>query len=328
MHELTIVIPVYQTEQTLERCVESILGQSFTHFDLILVDDGSTDHCPYICDRLSQKDARIKVIHQRNGGLSHARNTGIKQACGEYITFVDSDDELAPNTLSPLMEDLKKNPHIDILEYSVLERKGHPKKERLLTFPQKEYQDNIAYWLEGKAFLHTYACNKIYRRSIFHGVRYPIGKTFEDVYILPRILGIIPHGQTRGEISCHTNIPRVKTTNMGLYIYHWNKSGITAKAQSKELRDLYYAHEETLHYLMKKDETKNYPKHLQFFMATMLNILLDLYELTSTYEDCSLLMKCLKDASHVKAYKLKLLSLIGYKKLCKLNKTIHLFVRK
>ena len=93
--KLSIIIPVYHTQDTLPRCLDSILRQSFTDYEVILVDDGSDDGCPQLCDEYTRKDARIRVIHKENGGLSDARNAGILQAKGEYITFIDSDDTIA-----------------------------------------------------------------------------------------------------------------------------------------------------------------------------------------------------------------------------------------
>ena len=95
---LSVIIPVYRTEQTLQRCVESVLNQGVDDMEVILVDDGSPDSCPELCDEWEEKDAHIKVIHKTNGGLSDARNAGIDIAKGEYITFVDSDDWVDANT--------------------------------------------------------------------------------------------------------------------------------------------------------------------------------------------------------------------------------------
>lgn len=92
--KLSIIIPVYRAEDTLERCIGSILQQSFTSYELILVDDGSPDACPQLCDEYAGKDSRIHVIHKENGGLSDARNVGIKRAKGLYVTFIDSDDAI------------------------------------------------------------------------------------------------------------------------------------------------------------------------------------------------------------------------------------------
>ncbi len=106
--KLSIIIPVYRTQNTLQRCLESILCQSFTDYEIILVDDGSPDNCPYLCDEYTQKDARIKVIHKENGGLSSARNAGIDASRGRYIGFVDSDDWVAPQYLEKLLRNLKE----------------------------------------------------------------------------------------------------------------------------------------------------------------------------------------------------------------------------
>jgi len=93
----SIIVPVYKVEPYLRRCIDSILAQTFLDFELILVDDGSPDNCPGICDEYAEKDSRIKVIHQTNGGLSSARNRGIAAAEGEYLLFCDSDDYVSPH---------------------------------------------------------------------------------------------------------------------------------------------------------------------------------------------------------------------------------------
>ena len=139
--KLSIIIPVYHTQDTLPRCLDSILRQSFTDYEVILVDDGSTDDSPKICDAYSRQDGRVKVIHKENGGLSDARNTGILQAKGEYITFIDSDDTIAEDTLSLVIEKIITYPETDILEYPVMERLGNGPKEHLLSFKEKEYQN-------------------------------------------------------------------------------------------------------------------------------------------------------------------------------------------
>lgn len=135
--KLSIIIPVYRAEDTLERCIGSILHQSFTSYELILVDDGSPDACPLLCDEYAGKDSRIHVIHKENGGLSDARNVGTKRAKGLYITFIDSDDAIGENTLQQLMEELYQHPDVDILEYPIMERIGHPHREKLLSFSPK-----------------------------------------------------------------------------------------------------------------------------------------------------------------------------------------------
>ena len=118
--KLSIIIPVYKTQDTLDRCLQSVLQQSFTDYEIILIDDESPDDCPKLCDEYAQKDEKIQVFHKKNGGLSDARNFGIRQAKGEYITFIDSDDAIAPNTLQYIMDELTAYPQVDILEYPIL----------------------------------------------------------------------------------------------------------------------------------------------------------------------------------------------------------------
>jgi len=142
---LSIIIPVYQVKHTLGRCLDSIVGQSFRDWQAILVDDASTDGSADICDTYACRDARIQVIHlKKNAGLSAARNAGIDKAKGDYLTFIDSDDYIADDTLKMLMETLAVHPDYDMIEYPVMEHFGstHP---HLLQFFTKEYTDMLEY---------------------------------------------------------------------------------------------------------------------------------------------------------------------------------------
>lgn len=319
---LSIVIPVYRTQDTLARCIGSILLQSFTDYEIILVDDGSPDNCPFMCDDYARKDKRVKVIHKANGGLSDARNAGIEIAQGEYVTFMDSDDAMQEDTLLPLMNELYHHADIDVLEYPVWERLGHPTREHLLTFSPHTYNNPLDYWLEERGFCHTYAWNKIFRRELFDKVRFPKGKNFEDVLTIPRLLGLSSSYQTH---------PIIRVTNIGRYLYYWNKDGITARAKYEDLRNLYKGHNKTLAYIFQDfgDNTKYYIKYslpLQDFMLQILNVLLDLYELSGKYEDNPPLINYAKKLSRIVAIpplKLILFNILGYHILCKLNKLIH-----
>ena len=122
--KLSIIIPVYCVENTLDRCLESIVSQSYADFEIILVDDGSPDRSPALCDAWAEKDPRIHVIHKENGGLSDARNAGIEMAQGEYLTFIDSDDYIEAGTLASVMDAVADN---DIVEYPVDGFCGSPK---------------------------------------------------------------------------------------------------------------------------------------------------------------------------------------------------------
>lgn len=307
--KLSIVIPVYQAENTLSRCLDSIANQSFRDWQGILVNDASTDNSRAICNEYVKRDRRFQVVHlKRNGGLSNARNVGINKARGEYITFVDSDDYIADESFKTLFEIINTNSDYDFLEYPINEHYGS-KKKRLLQFQCKEYTDMLTYWLEGEAYKHAYAWNKIYKLELFKGVRYPKGKVFEDVFTLPAIL---------------KKCKRVATTDVGLYYYCFNPNGITETANGKDLSNLLEAHTRALADIRKsmrrrknKEEINHY---LKDYYAHVLNIQLDVYrELGKTSKYFPIL-----PFKHT--FKLRLLHLIGLKRLCQLHKTFHRFL--
>ena len=245
---LSVVIPVYRTELTLQRCVESVLNQDVDDMEVILVDDGSPDNCPELCDEWAEKDNHIKVIHKTNGGLSDARNAGIDVATGDYITFVDSDDYLATNTYRALLEILTAHPEYDLLEF--------PSSKYDLT--DTVYTQMNEYLLKGEAYRHSYACTKIYRRSLFDSVRFPVGRVFEDIYILPSILE-----------HCHI----IATTRRGFYHYIQHAGGITMQADGRQISMLL----EGLMTLLSKLKDSPDSMELQQLYLHTLNIQLETY---------------------------------------------------
>ena len=228
--KLSVIIPVYRVETTLERCVESVLRQTFDDLEIILVDDGSPDRCPQLCDDWARRDSRIVVIHKPNGGLSDARNAGLDVAHGDIITFVDSDDYLDTDTYRQAMDVLRQDAACDMVEFPLFWHHGAPEQE-VLSFGNETYDDMGRYWLHAQAYRHTYAWNKLYRRQLFADVRFPVGRVFEDVATLPQLLA-----KTR----------RVRTTTRGLYYYCANAEGITATAHAPELTMLLESHLDVL----------------------------------------------------------------------------------
>lgn len=284
--KLSVIIPVYQVEQTLEQCVGSVLQQEFEDMEIILVDDASPDKCPQICDKLQQEHSNIRTIHQQNGGLSAARNTGIREAKGEFITFVDSDDWLERETIRPLIDFLNENPDIDLLEYP-----ADIKNSIRLQLDEKVYDNAIDYWKQTRAFEHTYAWNKVYRTSLFKDVTFPEGKVFEDVWTLPQLL---------------QKANTVATTNRGLYYYRDNPSGITAKAKGNELTSLLEAH-----------LSSPFPTPL----IHLLNIQLDVYRHTGKVllpDGLPINGKC----SLTDKIKLLIYKHLGINRLCKMHKIL------
>lgn len=226
---LSVIIPIYNAESYINRCVNSIVSQSFNNLQIILVDDGSIDSSLQLCNFWAEKDARIEVIHKENGGLSDARNIGITKAKGEYITFVDADDTVAQDTYQSVMQDMM--PNIGILEYPVMRFYSSPIQERL-SFTKQVYDNPQDYWIKGEGYTHSYACNKIFRREIFQNILFPVGKVFEDVIIMEHIVA-------------HSNILKqwkIATTPHGLYFYYTNSNSITAQASGEQLYTLLSAH--------------------------------------------------------------------------------------
>lgn len=300
--KLSIVIPVYQVEGTLNRCLESVTRQDCDNYEVILVDDGSTDQSPRLCDDWAARNPHIHVIHQQHAGLSEARNTGIAAATGDYITFVDSDDYLADNTYGPLLQLLADHPDIDLLEYPVVIASGSPHATRL-EFPElKVYHDMEAYWYEGRAWHHAYAWNKLYRARLFQTVRYPSATLFEDIHTLPLLLA---------QAHC------VATTNLGLYHYCANASGITATADGNALHMLLQPHVD----IISKSERRD--ARFQDYYLHVLNIQMDVYERTG--DQPVLPQRHLSPSNFKGVQKLKAISLniIGINCLCKTNKLIH-----
>ena len=300
--KLSIIIPVYRVEATLNRCIESVVTQDFNDFELILVDDGSPDNCPQLCDSWAAKDQRISVIHKSNGGLSDARNAGIDIAQGDYLTFIDSDDYIAEQTLAPLMLKLTENPDIDILEYPVFVFYGSPKQYMLDFQGDMVYHDMDDYWFEDQAYQHSYACNKIYRTGLFQDVRFPKDIIFEDIHTLPQLL---------------KKAKTVMTTSQGLYYYCMNDSGITATADGNALRMLLQPHVEIIRNCQRQD------RDFQIYYLHVLNIQMDVYELTG--DDPILPFHTLSPSHFEGVPKLKaiVLNMLGINNICKLNKTIH-----
>lgn len=228
--KLCVVIPVYKVEDTLVRCVESIVRQDVSGIEIILVDDGSPDRCPEICEELAKKYMCIRVIHKKNGGLSSARNAGIAIARCDYITFADSDDYVEDGSYKDIINILEKHKEYDILEYPVMEFYGSSREHHLL-FNDTVYRSAQDYWLDGRAYAHTYAWNKFYRMSLFEDVRFPEGKVFEDAWTLPLLL-------KKAKV--------VATCNKGLYYYCMNDSGITSTAGGRQFKMLLEAHIEAM----------------------------------------------------------------------------------
>lgn len=184
---LSIIVPVYDVERYLPKCIDSILAQTFTDFELILVEDGSPDNCPALCDAAAEKDARIRVIHQKNGGLSAARNAGLDAARGEWIGFVDSDDYIAPEMYEALYKAVQSTgADLALCDYAAVDETGAPCLPPYTGLAQRIFTGRELL----KRATNTMAqpvWNKLYRRAIFAQLRYPEGKLNEDFFLIPEV---------------------------------------------------------------------------------------------------------------------------------------------
>lgn len=183
---ISVIVPIYNVEEYIRECLESIINQTYTQLEIILVDDGSTDNSSNICDEYKKKDNRIKVIHQKNSGLSDARNAGIKIATGKYIQFIDSDDYIDRDMIEILYKLLAEN-SADvsicsnyILKDNIISSECSNKKN---IYDRKEILKEIL--IDEK--IRSYAWNKLIRKEMFDNVKFPSKKIFEDVLTIPKI---------------------------------------------------------------------------------------------------------------------------------------------
>ena len=188
---ISIIVPIYKVEPYLRRCLDSIVNQTYTNLEIILVDDGSPDGCPQICDEYAAKDNRIVVIHKENGGLSDARNAGLDICKGEYISFVDSDDWVTPTYIEYLIKAIKdNNAELAVCNYT------QTKQSYILNIPNTsppEYEILTStsavkkLWSKDNVTFVT-SWGKLYKASLFASIHFPNGKIHEDEYTTYKLL--------------------------------------------------------------------------------------------------------------------------------------------
>lgn len=190
--KISVIVPIYNVEQYLDKCVESLVNQTYKNLEIILVDDGTKDKSGEMADLWSIKDDRIKVIHKKNGGLSDARNAGIKIATGEYITFMDSDDYINYRMYEILMNNLEKyNADISVCavkkvyKEDVVNEKQVVNKEEICVFTAEEALENLI----DEGILKQTVWNKLYKREVIDGIYFEFGKIHEDEFWTYQIFG-------------------------------------------------------------------------------------------------------------------------------------------
>ena len=222
---ISVVVPIYNVEKFLEKCLSSICNQSYKNLEILLVDDGSTDHCGAICDAYAGKDARIQVLHQSNQGLSAARNAGIERASGDYLGFVDGDDWIEPTMFQSLLDAMiQHQADIAACQFRYVFSNG-TSKIRLAQPFEAEGRQMIVLLLEGER-IQDYVCNKLFSARLFNSIRFPVGKAFEDISTTYRLF---------------ERAARLVSLAEPLYCYFQRKTGIVRTELLKNEMDCYWA---------------------------------------------------------------------------------------
>ena len=238
---ISVIVPIYNVELYLEKCIVSIINQTYKNLEIILVNDGSPDNCPQICEEYAKKDSRIKVIHKKNGGLSDARNYGIDIANGKYLCFIDSDDYIADQMIEKLYQNLKKNKSdISICNFYETYSNDYLK---FYPFPEKKLKisGNAKFYnIYNKYFLSTIAAwGKLYKKEIFNNIKYPLGKIHEDEAIITEVL---------------KNAKVISYFDEPLYYYVQREKSITKIFDLKRL-DIIEVHEKRLEFFNRIEPT-------------------------------------------------------------------------
>lgn len=238
---LSIIVPIYNVEEYLEECINSILIQEFKDYELILVDDGSPDGCGKICDDYAVKDSRIRVIHKTNGGLSSARNAGIDIAQGRYLSFIDSDDFISSDYYLGNMQYLLSHQEVDMLVAQVCYYDGD--KNKIAYNKSRELFDEreILNYMLSMEYISSAWIN-IYKADIFSDLRFPEGRIYEDGYILTDIV---------------KKVKKVYLSNMGIYYYRNRENSIMTKKKSlSNWNDILKTHSKQLDFCYQLNDDK------------------------------------------------------------------------
>ena len=247
---ISVIVPVYNVRPYLKRCIDSIIAQTYSNLEILLVDDGSTDGSGELCDAYARQDARIQVIHKKNGGLSDARNCGIEHAQGRYLCFVDSDDGIAPQMIEVLYRELLENAaDISAVGWKAFDSDAFPSvKEQEAASKILQPKEAILQILCSEE-LGDFAWNKLYRRSLFQEIQYPYGRMLEDLGTTYRLF---------------EKCVRIVYCPVPLYFYYQRPDSILHKRTKK-----FYEDKWDMGYQRYRDIRKKYPDMLENDAAMM-----------------------------------------------------------
>lgn len=245
---ISIIVPCYNAEKYIGRCLESLIKQTYTNIEIICIDDKSTDDSLTICEKFVKKDSRIRLIRRRhNRGLSSTRNLGICEAQGEYVAFVDADDWVASDYLATLYRlliayqaDMAQGSYVRTA-IEIDEGQVQPGRETIACMTGKEaFYRMFSVAMVQPDIEYTIVCNKLYRKNLIRNIFFPEGKIFEDQYFTA---------------MCFYMCQKVVTTNKKLYFYRRNLQGITLQKYTVKFQDDIEMHERLVKYFDKNGET-------------------------------------------------------------------------
>lgn len=241
---VSIIIPIFRVEKYINTCVQSVVMQSYENIEIILVDDGSDDHCPHICDQWMEKDKRIKVVHKKNGGLAEARNYGLDLANGEYIVFVDGDDYIHKDMIKFMVDTSNKySANMVCCNFQkVCDDKISKKMPIIKEYAVKQYDCVQA--LENLNDIMVISCAKIYKKDPINNLRFPVGRLHEDEFMIHKFI-----------YYCG----KIVKLDAPLYYYFQREDSIVHSIKKKNIEDAMDAYEERLKFLdeHKLEETKS-----------------------------------------------------------------------
>ena len=233
--KISVIVPVYNVEQYLERCVDSIINQTYTNLEIILVNDGSTDNSGKLCDELAKKDERIRVIHKENGGLSDARNRGIDEAESDLVGFIDSDDYIDSDMYEVLLKNLN-NTDADLSMCALYDVYNNTPEAQVTNKETWELSSEQAIKMVMEAkILSVTAVNKLYRKSLFSDLKFEVGKIAEDAFIMVKLLD-----------KCK----KIVATNEKKYYYVHRENSITTQKFSTKFLNVIVAYEKNSYIIL------------------------------------------------------------------------------
>lgn len=287
MDKVSIVVPIYKVEQYLNQCIDSLIKQTYENIEIILVDDGSPDGCPKICDEYKKIDQRIKVIHKKNGGLSDARNVGLESATGIFICFVDSDDYVEKTFIEELINAIKKN-KTKISQCGIKYVNNNGK----VLFNKGYNEDSVFSGIKmiedqyyGHDIENVVAWNRLYDIKLFKNIRFPKGKIHEDEYTTYKLF------------YDQKNVAVIKSN---LYNYRQSDNSIMRSSFNIKRMDILDGLEEKMLFFKQRKEDKLYYLTVSKFLACVRFIYINVFKY---YPDKKELLKELKN-SYNKYYKI------------------------